>query len=331
MKPSFALNLTHDGISLLHRVSGGWRMVDEVRLDDAELSDKLKVMRRTATTLESGRMATKLVIPNSQILYTSVTAPGPSNAERFDQIRSALEGLTPYSVDDLMFDWDASGDICAVAAVAKVTLDEAEAFALEHKFNPVSFVAIPEGGTFRGEPFFGLAGAADTVLEGAEVVDRDRHAIILLGAGAPPAPAEPMDQTAIVDDPPSPDVETPDATVAEEAASSLVLQPTFSSTFQNRGGGTALASVTVGEKAAEAPSRISFVPVEAATKAQPAPQGPKYRNPSQKSWKSLPPRCLQMAHRASARQTRIRCHRRRSTRRLFNRNCRNQLPATRLL
>ncbi len=250
MKPSFALNFSHDGISLLHRVPGGWQRVDSVSLDDPEIDEKLRVMRKTANSLDAGRLACKLVIPNSQILYTSVTAPGPSDAERYEQIRGSLDGLTPYAIDELAFDWDASGDICAVAAVALETLAEAESFAVSHKFNPVSFVATPEGDSFRGEPFFGLAKAADTVLNGAEVVDRDTQRIVVLGNAKPAKPdAGESDESA--------------AETSQEDAK----RPTFTSTFQTRREDTdgSAASPNAPEITVSAPARISFVPVGAPT------------------------------------------------------------------
>ena len=194
MKPSFALNLSPDGISLLRRVAGGWRSVDEVSLDDPELADKLKIMRATAASLENGKMSTKLVIPNSQILYTQVDAPGPTDDERRAQILEQLDGMTPYAVEELAFDWVATSHGCRVAAVAKETLKEAEAFAVEHKFNPVSLVATPQNGTFTGEPYFGLADSAFSVLDSDDTVERDLEAIVVLGADpgvAAPAPKAP--------------------------------------------------------------------------------------------------------------------------------------------
>ncbi len=41
MKPPFALSLSFDGIQLLHRAAGGWRVVGEVSLDSAALASDL--------------------------------------------------------------------------------------------------------------------------------------------------------------------------------------------------------------------------------------------------------------------------------------------------
>ena len=196
MKPSFALNLSHDGISLLHREKGGWRSLGEVALDDPDLTEKLSFIRRTAADLAGGQLATKLVIPNSQILFRKIDALGATDARREAVIRQALEGATPYALDEVEFAWcDAGAGYAHVAVVARETLQEAEAFAAEHRFNPVSFVAVPEDGCFAVEPFFGQTAHAATLLGPGEIVEPDVETITLIeatpAAGTEPAAALP--------------------------------------------------------------------------------------------------------------------------------------------
>ena len=198
MKPNFALNLSHEGISLLHRAKAGWLQVGDIALDDPGLNDQLKVLRRTAADLESGGLTTKLVIPNSQILYTEVEAPGPDTTARLAQIRDGLVGLTPYDVRELVFDWKMSGTKAQVAVVARETLAEAEAFASEFRFNPVSFVAVPMNGGFDGEPFFGPTESSAALLMPGEVVEPDTVAMKIIASDRG---ADPVDKAA----PPTPD------------------------------------------------------------------------------------------------------------------------------
>jgi len=124
MKPNFALNLSPDGIGLLHRAAGGWHSVGEAKLDDPALDETLAYLRRTAAGLDARGIATKLIIPPSQVLYISLHAPGPSDEERQHQIRAALKGLTPSAVEDIVLDSQAQGDEDPVAAVAHETLAE---------------------------------------------------------------------------------------------------------------------------------------------------------------------------------------------------------------
>lgn len=163
MKPNFALDLTHDGIGLMHRGKGGWVLVGEVSLTDADLLNSLSMMRQRAGDLDKGGFTSKLIIPPSQILFTSMTAPGPDDITREARIREGLEGLTPYPVEELVFDWYADGDMTHVAIVARETLDEAEGFAEENRMNPVCFTARPHG-SFTREVSFGETNCAEQFL-----------------------------------------------------------------------------------------------------------------------------------------------------------------------
>ena len=189
MKPNFALSLSHNGIRLLHRVSGGWRLVGEADTEPDSLADELAVLRSTATLLEPGGLRCKVVIPDEQIRFMTIDTAGLSEADRRTAARAALEGATPYDVEDLVFDICADGDKTHVAAVARETLDEAEAFALEHRFHPVSFVAAPEQATFIGEPFFGETRGAAELIGPDQTLERDALPVTV-SAPLPP-PSEP--------------------------------------------------------------------------------------------------------------------------------------------
>jgi hypothetical protein len=192
MKPTFALDLTRDTIGLLHRTPKGWLSIGEVAFDAPDLAEALDYLRKTALGLSPLGVATKLILPNSQVLYTEVHAPGPSRDEKRRQIATALEGRTPYDVDDLVFDWSGKGTTVKVAVIARETLDQAEGFAVEHRLNPVSFVAIPEDGAFVGEPWFGPTAAASGILAEDETVERDRDPVVVLHRELPKAePAAP--------------------------------------------------------------------------------------------------------------------------------------------
>ncbi|WP_435258377.1 hypothetical protein ACSBLW_00910 [Thioclava sp. FR2] len=208
MKPSFALNLSDDGVTLLHRTARGWMDVGRADFADPDFTAALDYLRSTAMGLSPKGIATKLVIPNSQILFLTLEAPGPSDEDRESQIRAALEGRTPYSVDELSFDWSSSGSQVNVAVVAKETLSEAEAFAAEHRFNPVSFVAIPEAG-FDKEPFLGIAASAAANLSGSQRIEPDEE-IIQVVSREPARSAEEKPE-------PQPELETPPQSVSVSA------------------------------------------------------------------------------------------------------------------
>ena len=211
MKPSFALDFRDGVIALLHRTTRGWQTVGASPLDAADLGEALTYLRATALGLSPRGLSTKLVIPNEMVLYTQVYAPGPEPAKRRKQIRAALEGLTPYKAEDLVFDWHGTGPQVQVAVVARETLAEAEAFAVEHRFNPVSFVGAPEQDGFVGEPFFGPSALSTTLLAEGEKVERDQEPVTGLprefgrvpeDLDLPLPPADPSDAGAPLPDAP---------------------------------------------------------------------------------------------------------------------------------
>lgn len=191
MKPNFALVLSFDGIRLLHRAPAGWLSVGEVALDVSDLGAELEGLRGKALRLEPGGIRTKLVIPNAQIRYLTIDTDAQDDAEIAASVRRSLDGATPYAVDDLAFDWTRDGTQTHIAAVARETLDEAEDFATEHAFNPVSFVAIPPEGAFAGEPFFGPAPSSAGWLPATESLTRDLQAIRVVGRAEVPAAPPP--------------------------------------------------------------------------------------------------------------------------------------------
>jgi hypothetical protein len=197
MKPSFALHFTDTSIGLLHRTARGWLQVGETPFDTADLTEALGYLRGSALGLSPGGLTTKLVLPNSQIKYLSVDAAGPSDTDRRNQIRAGLVGRTPYNVDELVFDWSGTGSKVQVAVVARETLEEAEAFATEHRFNPISFVGQPDKADFAGEPWFGATKISGSLLEKGEKVDRDQDAIQVtardLPKSHPAAPKPPVE------------------------------------------------------------------------------------------------------------------------------------------
>ncbi len=269
MKPDFALSLSFEGIRLLHRAAGGWRLVGEVDVADPDLGTALEHFRKTATALAPGRLHTKLIIPDDQIKYIQVETGEKSEVDRRIAARLALDGATPYPVEDLAFDIAADGDITHVAAVAKETLAEAEAFADQHKFSPVSFVAAPLGESFAGEPFFGLTSVAAQIIAPEERLERDLEPVVEIGAidipdgpvAAPEPEPEPVADVSVAvnaEPAPAPEAPEPPAKVPEpESATEPEAEPDtgpvigFSS---RRGSGTGAPTLGGVQRTADVPA-----------------------------------------------------------------------------
>jgi hypothetical protein len=174
MKPNFALSLSVEGIGLLHRADGaGWHLVGEIAFDSADLAGDLDGLRRKAAAVDPAPLACKLILPEEQIKYLELAAEDAPADDLATLVANALDGATPYALDELAYDWVQTGTRVQVAAVARETLQEAEDFAREHRFNPVSFVARPDPDRFAGEPFFGA------VSGGAEV-ERDAVPVTII-------------------------------------------------------------------------------------------------------------------------------------------------------
>ncbi|WP_138933608.1 hypothetical protein [Roseovarius arcticus] len=185
MKPNFALILSADSVCLLHRTFSGWARVGDVAFDTPDLDASLAQLKGRASHLPGDRSC-KLVLPEDQIKYLTVKAGGDPD----DTVRAALDGATPYAVDELEYDWTAEGGEIRIAAVALETLAEAESFAVQHGFEPVSFAAIPSGTEFVGEPFFGVTKWAGTALPKGAAIERDDTPTRITADAQPPQPRD---------------------------------------------------------------------------------------------------------------------------------------------
>ncbi len=218
MTPMIALDLSLDGIVVMSRAPDGpdrgkWWREGVVRLDAEDMSGELRRMRALCAARVGEDFTSILVIPDSQLLFTSL--------ERDDRgakttIRALLKGRTPYPVEELTFDFVQRGDRLQVAVVALDTLREAEAFAAGFGFRPVALIGNPRDSTFPGIPDFGRTQIAADLLAG-EVLTLD------LGEGvtvvpAPPMPEVPRAAPAARDPAPEPSAAPAGATEAFDSA-----------------------------------------------------------------------------------------------------------------
>lgn len=177
MTTNFALSLSFEGIELLHRVPRGWKRVGRADVEDPNLDQILADLRDKALALEPTGLRTKIIIPLDQIKYIAID----STQTDMDDIHGALDGTTPYALDELVIDYEKFGGRTHIAAVARETLIEAEAFARAHRFRPVSFVAVPEPFTFQKEVFFGPTAMMQEVLGPDGHVERDALPVMVVG------------------------------------------------------------------------------------------------------------------------------------------------------
>lgn len=153
--PEFAMSFTQEAVLLEQRNGSDWQLLGEVPFAGGDIAAKLNILRGDQT--DEMYPDTVLVIPDDQILYTRLTVSPGSDTEA--SIARSLEGMTPYKVNELAFDWcpdeDGKIDSLRVAAVARKTLNEAEEFARAQGFRPSGYEARPGDDRFDGEPDFG--------------------------------------------------------------------------------------------------------------------------------------------------------------------------------
>lgn len=175
MNPNLALSLSFEGVRLLHRAPGGWTLVGEIAADAADFAGDLALLRKTALGLEPGGLRTKILLITDWIKTFTIDNPRATDAE----VRAAIDGSTPYALDELVFDHSRGGGRTYIATVTRQHLEEAEAFATEHRLQPVAFAAALPESSFRGEAFFGETRLARTLLAEGEAVERDPEPTLL--------------------------------------------------------------------------------------------------------------------------------------------------------
>lgn len=203
MTPEFSLVFSYDGIALLQRAPHGWGRVGTVPLDSADITADLAALRAAAGG--AGATRVKLVLPNDQIRYLKLDRTDATAAD----VRAALEGVTPYAVSELEYDFQPDATGTHVAAVARDTLREAENFARDQGFQPLCFAAAAHDDSFTREVFFGLTAEGRVLCPGlgpddAPVGETGPRPEPAPAAAPPPAPRPDAAQEALTPSEPAP-------------------------------------------------------------------------------------------------------------------------------
>ncbi|WP_373636672.1 hypothetical protein [Yoonia sp. BS5-3] len=177
MTTNFALSLSFEGIEMLHRVRHGWKRIGTADVEAKDLDAQLATLRARAEALAPEGLRTKLIIPLDQIKYIAIDSTQTTQAD----IDAVLDGATPYALQELVVDAERFGGRTHIAAVARETLTEAEAFAHAHGFRPVCFAAIPEPFTFQKEVFFGPTSMMEDIMGRGATVEGDRIPVMVVG------------------------------------------------------------------------------------------------------------------------------------------------------
>ena len=146
----WGFDLDMSAVRLMRRDGGHWQEVARENIDGADIEERLAAM---IAQVDAGT-AVELFLPRDQILYTDVDVSSEADAQT--EIGAALDGQTPYSLDELEIDWAITKPGKArVCAIAKETLEEAAAFAEDRGLQVVAFSSLADLEDFPRLPAFG--------------------------------------------------------------------------------------------------------------------------------------------------------------------------------
>lgn len=149
MTMRWGLDLDMSAVRLMRRDGDAWVEHGVEKIDSEDIEQRLE---RLITPIEDGGPVT-LFLPREQILYTTVELD--ASAEPRTQIEKAMEGRTPYTLDELSIDWELTEkDTALVAAIARDTLDEAAAFAEVRNLRIAGYSTLFSGDDFPRQPAF---------------------------------------------------------------------------------------------------------------------------------------------------------------------------------
>ena len=160
MDTHWGLDLDMSAVRLMRREGDAWIEQAIEKIDSPDIEQRLE---KLIAPIENGGPV-MLFLPREQILYTHVEIDASAEPEK--QIFRAMEGRTPYALDELSIDWDLADDGgVLVAAIARDTLDEAAAFAEVRALKIAGYSTL-----FSGEDFPRLP-----VFDGPDLVDEPQE------------------------------------------------------------------------------------------------------------------------------------------------------------
>lgn len=165
MDANWGLDLDMSAVRLLRRDGEDWVEQAVEKIDSPDIEDRLE---RLISPIEDGGPVT-LFLPRDQILYTTFELD--ASVEPDTQIERAMDGRTPYGLEDLSIDWETGEEnTVRVAAIARDTLDEAAAFAEIRNLKIAGYSTLFSGDDFPRYPRFdgpSLAEGTDKPVEPA--------------------------------------------------------------------------------------------------------------------------------------------------------------------
>ncbi len=103
MSERWGFDLSMEAVRLMRRKAGHWQEVAREKIEGADIEDRLQALADRVDP----PAPVFIFLPREQILYTNVKTSSEEAAAA--EIDAAMDGRTPYALDQLEIDWEASG------------------------------------------------------------------------------------------------------------------------------------------------------------------------------------------------------------------------------
>ncbi len=150
MSERWGFDLSMSAVRLMRRQGENWAEVAVEKIEGADIESRLQGLADRVAPETS----VDVFLPRDQILYDDVKLNSAESAR--EDIHIAMEGRTPYALDELAIDWELiDSETARVAAIAKETLDEARDFAAGRGLDVKGYSALSDQTDFPRLPDFG--------------------------------------------------------------------------------------------------------------------------------------------------------------------------------
>lgn len=157
LSTEFTLHLSPEAISLASRRSDdAWEIVVRTAPDAEDLSAAFAQMKSLIEAKDNAQVL--VIVPREQVLFTSCEAPDEATptAER-RAVEAKLDGLTPYELSELQYDWLRTDSVIQIAAIAAETIQAAQEFIKSYGITAVALTVETLPDDYDGTPIFRLA------------------------------------------------------------------------------------------------------------------------------------------------------------------------------
>lgn len=153
MLPKFTLELSSEAIRLLFELHGKPCVIGDVTPSSKHLAAEMAALRLLAIGISKPPIVTTTVVPRGHVLYKRVKLDADQDVTEREVIDYICR-TTQLTKDGICVDWVVEESAIHIAAIEKLTLLEAGAFAKQYGFVAAVFTSYVPTGQFPRQPAF---------------------------------------------------------------------------------------------------------------------------------------------------------------------------------